>query len=154
MSAIRNVEQVRDRLETCAPRGEWVTPARHETLGPAKGAYVLVLRMDRAVPISIKTLPANRLNPGLYLYAGSAYGAGGLTARLKRHFDVNKTLHWHVDHLTTQAAELAAHAVPDANECELADKMLSAGGFEVAVAGFGSSDCRGCRSHLFKACHD
>lgn len=154
MSVIDSFEQVRERLAACAPGGEWVTPARHDALGSAKGAYLLVLRMERAVPIGIRTLPARRFAPGLYLYAGSAYGSGGLAARLKRHFDTNKALHWHVDHLTTQATGLAAHAVPDGNECQLADKVLSAGGFEVAVAGFGSSDCRGCRSHLLKAYQD
>ncbi len=104
------------------------------------------------MPLSlrIRTLPQVVLVAGRYVYAGSARGPGGIRARVGRHLRRGKRPHWHVDHLTEAAAGLQAIAVPGGDECALIDTLLAAGGCEVALAGFGSTDCRTCPGHLLR----
>ncbi|WP_296520394.1 DUF123 domain-containing protein [Rhodoplanes sp.] len=87
-----------------------------------------------------KTLPAGR-----YLYCGSARGPGGLRARIARHLRRRKTLRWHVDRLTTRGTVFAVWAIPGGDECDLVARLAA---LPVPLPGFGSSDCRRCRSHL------
>lgn len=119
-----------------------------DTLSAGKGAYLLLIRLAAPLPLAISTLPPARLMPGDYVYCGSARGAGGIRARLRRHFSTNKRCHWHVDHLTLAASHLWASAVPDGDECQLAASLLSSGRFSIPVDGFGASDCRRCAAHL------
>lgn len=126
----------------------WLLPGALDRLGKQPGAYLLALRLDVRAPLDIKRLRVRALQPGVYLYTGSARGGGGIAARLKRHFRQDKKIHWHIDRLTVRAAALTALAVPHGNECTLAQKLLGSGRFESAAAGFGSSDCRTCDSHL------
>ncbi|MBU7005001.1 MAG: DUF123 domain-containing protein [Theionarchaea archaeon] len=84
---------------------------------------------------------------GIYCYVGSAFGPGGLKARVSRHLRHEKPLRWHIDYLTT-----SSHFVPrkvfasdKRAECDLA--FLLAEIFR-GHSGFGSSDCR-CPTHLF-----
>ena len=85
------------------------------------------------------------LRAGYYFYAGSACGPGGLKARVARHMRRPKLNHWHVDQISAVAEVVGAFIWPGGNEGALAE--LSAK-FGTAVAGFGSSDCRRCNSHL------
>ncbi len=41
------------------------------------------------------------LRQGYYIYVGSAFGPGGVNARVSRHFRNTKKLHWHIDYLRT-----------------------------------------------------
>lgn len=128
--------------------GHWVTPdgiGKTPTFG---GAYVLVLRLDKAIHIEFSRVTFDQLVPGSYIYVGSARGSGGIRARIKRHFRYDKKAHWHIDWLTMHAVEMAALAVADGHECELVDTLLNSHRFEVAVPGFGSTDCSRCESHL------
>jgi Uri superfamily endonuclease len=128
--------------------GLWVTPDGIGKMPTFGGAYVLVLRLDRAIRIEFPRVTCDQLMPGWYVYLGSAKGSGGIRARIKRHFQCEKTAHWHIDRLTVHAVEMAALAVADGHECELLGKLLKSLKFKVAVAGFGSTDCRLCESHL------
>ena len=114
----------------------------------ASGAYLLriVLAKPRLLP---RPLPSAMLEAGVYLYAGSARGPGGIRARCARHLRRDKTLRWHVDRLTTAADSVSAAAFPGASECDLVEAVLARGA-TVPVAGFGSSDCRRCRAHLLR----
>ena len=141
-------DRVRTRLAAAGLDGHWIVPGETDGLRGLKGAYVLTIQLDRALPVGAGRESAGHLPPGTYLYAGSAHGAGGLAARLRRHFRTDKKIHWHIDRLTLQAGGLAALAVVDGNECRLVAQLLSAGGFRIALDGFGSTDCRTCRSHL------
>lgn len=58
--------------------------------------------------------------------------------------------HWHVDRLTVAAARIAALPVVGGGECGLVGLMLRSPGFEVALAGFGNTDCRACETHLLR----
>ena len=119
-----------------------------EPLPTGPGAYVLILDVERSLPLRVATLPRIHLPPGRYAYVGSAKGPGGIRARVRRHLKQDKKRHWHVDHLTAGARvdEVIAH--PGAEECDLVDRLLAKRGATSPVAGFGSSDCKRCASHL------
>ena len=55
------------------------------TLPDIRGAYALVLRLAHETRLDIATLGRPLLPAGLYLYAGSAWGPGGIRARVRRH---------------------------------------------------------------------
>ena len=114
------------------------------------GAYLLLIGLANPVSLSLPRLPAAKLNPGQYVYAGSARGPGGIRARLARHLRQGKKRHWHVDHLTESAAALAAFPVPNGKECALVRALVESGGYDTPLPGFGSSDCRRCASHLLQ----
>lgn len=112
-----------------------------------KGAYALVLYFTRPVTF-VHQGRSCTLGPGWLVYAGSAYGPGGVGARLRRHFRQDKKQHWHVDRLTTRADSLAAFALEGGSECAVVHRLLASGEFSVPIDGFGSSDCPSCRAHL------
>ncbi len=109
-----------------------------------KGAYALLILLDAPLPAGAGRNAAI-LQPGRYIYCGSAKGPGGLMARLARHMRREKQAHWHVDQLTGAGKTLGAWAVPGGDECAL-NAELSA--LPMPLEGFGSSDCPRCKSHL------
>lgn len=111
----------------------------------AAGAYVLVVSLPAPLAVRLGGAAPARLPAGRYLYCGSAYGPGGLRARLTRHFRTDKTIRWHIDQLTTEAVVLGAWALAGRDECDCVRRLdfLSA-----PIDGFGASDCLQCRSHL------
>jgi len=112
---------------------------------PARpGAYALWLRL--AAPLSATAGRGSAiLQPGDYLYCGSANGPGGLRARLARHVRKEKRAHWHVDQLTGAGDVLGAFIVEGGSECALNAALSD---FPAPLPGFGSSDCPRCVSHL------
>ncbi len=134
-----------------------------ETLPALPGAYVLLIGLESSVPAP-PCLGGFLLPPGLYAYAGSAYGPGGLRARVGRHIRRDKTKRWHVDALTSTGAWVWARVWsvhPDSlpasdaaspllipNECTLARDLAAFPGAAIPVPGFGASDCPGCAAHL------
>jgi len=112
------------------------------------GAYVLLVGIEREVTISCTGREMISLKAGWYAYCGSAKGPGGLKARVGRHFKLDKTRHWHIDHLTNGESTLAVLTVAEGDECALVQSLVESGVFTPAVSGFGSSDCRTCKSHL------
>ena len=113
------------------------------------GAYLLVLALDRRLDLAIGGRPAS-LAPGLYAYCGSAYGPGGLAARLARHLRLGKKPHWHVDRLTAAGRVVAVYAQPGGSECALLAALRALPGTGIPLPGFGSSDCRRCPAHLVR----
>lgn len=83
-----------------------------------------------------------------YLYLGSAFGPGGLVARLRHHLRYAQRAHWHIDYLRREArvVEVWVTRDPERLECVWFAAALRLRGAR-AVAGFGSSDCA-CASHL------
>ena len=115
---------------------------------PLPGAYVLAVELAAApLAVTLPNRPAASLGPGHYLYCGSARGPGGLRARLSRHMRRGKTIRWHIDRLTETGAVLGAWFFPGGDECELVATLSS---LPVPIAGFGSTDCARCRSHLLQ----
>lgn len=110
------------------------------------GTYIAVFSLLGRRRIQVGKLGCFWFEPGLYLYVGSAQR--NLCARLERHSRREKPLRWHVDYLSVQAKMLGAMLVPGSREreCELARELGQV--YELAVPGFGASDCR-CGGHLF-----
>lgn len=128
--------------------GDWIAQDKADSLPADKGAYVLVLDLQKPADLRIKASELPSLPVGIYAYLGSARGPGGLRARLRRHFSSDKKIHWHVDHLTLRAHEMWALPVVGGDECKLVETLLKSPAFQVAVPRFGSTDCRRCESHL------
>ncbi len=86
---------------------------------------------------------------GFYVYIGSAFGAGGVAARLSRHFRMIKSKHWHIDYLREISTPLSAWVSYDSIRWEhnWAEQLTNHREF-MGILGFGCSDCN-CRSHLF-----
>ncbi|NQV61508.1 MAG: GIY-YIG nuclease family protein [Alphaproteobacteria bacterium] len=112
------------------------------------GAYALLIELSQPFTLPIARLGRPTLAPGLYVYCGSAYGPGGLAARVGRHLRRGKAIRWHVDHLTETGKVLDVLCVPDGSECELVRRLGRMADAGAPVAGFGSSDCQQCTSHL------
>lgn len=112
------------------------------------GAYVLLIELTVPLALDIPRLGTTMLAPGRYAYCGSAYGPGGLRARIGRHLRRNKSQRWHVDRLTAAGRVVGLRTVPGGQECTLLGDLLDLPGVSVPVPGFGSSDCRTCPAHL------
>lgn len=123
-------------------------PAWQDDFPGQTGAYVILVELVAALPLDGPRLAAQSLAPGRYAYCGSAYGPGGLRARLRRHLRPDKQVRWHVDRLTRAGRVIALSAVPGGSECDLFARLLALPGVTVPVPGFGSSDCRRCPAHL------
>jgi sugar fermentation stimulation protein A len=111
-----------------------------------RGNYLLVLKLNRSRKITIGKLGDFSLQPGYYVYVGSAMG--NLSARMERHRRLRKRHHWHIDYLRAEAEFQAVLAIRSSIslECQIAEKMK--GLCDWFQPGFGSSDCS-CPSHLF-----
>ncbi|MDP6876173.1 MAG: GIY-YIG nuclease family protein [Alphaproteobacteria bacterium] len=112
------------------------------------GAYALLIRLPRRLKLSVERLRHPVLDPGCYVYCGSARGPGGLAARVGRHLRRDKALRWHVDYLTASGRIIDVICRPDGSECALVRHYGQLPGVSTPVPGFGSSDCRQCKSHL------
>lgn len=130
--------------------GHWAVPQDVQALDAFKGAYLLLLHLDRIDGLHLPPRVSGSVKPGWFVYAGSANGGGGVRQRLSRHFRTDKKIHWHIDHLSVLADDSLALAVPDGGECDLAARLVETGEFVSVIPGFGSSDCRHCDSHLLQ----
>ncbi|GAG30571.1 unnamed protein product [marine sediment metagenome] len=110
------------------------------------GVYIAVFYMPKDRKIQIGQLGRFRFHQGVYFYVGSAQL--NLSARIERHNRKKKTLRWHIDYLSAKVEMLGAITIPGPREleCQLAKEL--GGMFELAVPGFGASDCR-CVGRFF-----
>lgn len=113
------------------------------------GAYALMLELAEPV-IFCRSNELHQFEPGRYVYAGSAYGPGGMRARVGRHFRKGEVIRWHIDHLTRRAATLQAILIEGGPECDIVKALVATGECRIPLRGFGSTDCRRCRSHLLQ----
>ncbi len=113
-----------------------------------KGAYLLFIELAVPLQLALPMRPPTTLPPGRYAYAGSAYGPGGLRARIARHLRKDKTQRWHIDRLTAAGDVIAVQVEVGGSECALFEDLRARAGASVPVPRFGSSDCRRCPAHL------
>ena len=74
-----------------------------ERIGSGPGTYVLILFAARAKSLTIGSLGKYKFPRGYYGYIGSAFGPGGLRARLTHHLKASSKPLWHIDYLRRQA---------------------------------------------------
>lgn len=116
---------------------------------PQSGTYVLILGSDSSASIEVGRWGTLDIRPGYYLYIGSAFGPGGVRARVSRHCRELKPRHWHIDYLREHADLVSIWYSHDPVRLEhrWAETVSAMGGME-PVMGFGCTDCK-CASHLF-----
>jgi Uri superfamily endonuclease len=114
-----------------------------------KGIYVLILYLPHRRTIRIGRLGEFNFSGGYYAYVGSAFGPGGLAARLGHHLRRCRNPRWHIDYLRRQAGISEIWVTGQHRELEhtWAAMLPQMSASRMPVAGFGSSDCR-CSSHL------
>lgn len=110
----------------------------------------MILETARRAIVTVGRLHDLDLRPGFYAYVGSALGSGGLYARITRHLDPARPLHWHIDYLKPATRIVEVWYVVDTVRREHAWAKALAGipNASIPTPGFGSSDCR-CPAHLF-----
>ena len=118
------------------------------TLPNTSGTYILLLYLRKRTYITVGYLGLIPFTRGWYAYVGSAFGPGGLAARLSRHLRQEKKYRWHIDYLRAAATpkQIWYSEADESLEHLWADNLLGAKG--LPIVGFGCSDCR-CPSHLF-----
>ena len=113
------------------------------------GTYAVALRLAAGAQIQVGALGSRRFPQGFYLYVGSAWGPGGLRARLRRHLAGSGIQHWHIDYLREHAHPVALWLAPNARvECAWASWLAEQDFVEIIVPRFGASDCT-CPAHLY-----
>ena len=89
------------------------------------------------------------IKPGFYTYVGSAFGPGGVKARVLRHYRTDKFRHWHIDYLREFVTPVCTWYSYDRRKLEHRWAQAFAGMTAASpVKRFGCSDCN-CSSHLF-----
>jgi Uri superfamily endonuclease len=113
------------------------------------GTYALLMHAAGGGGLQIGRLGRLQLHPGFYVYVGSAFGPGGLPARLLHHLKPACQPHWHIDYLrpATRLVEVWYSHDRTVQEHAWATGIRRMRSASTPLAGFGSSDCR-CPSHL------
>ncbi len=103
-----------------------------------KGTYALVIRLSKSEKIRIGRLGTFVFPSGFYVYVGSAFGPGGIEARVSRHLRKNKRKHWHIDYLLDKSEVTSIFFVRKKCEEKLAESLLEHGW--MVAPNFGASD--------------
>ncbi|MEJ2726917.1 MAG: GIY-YIG nuclease family protein [Deltaproteobacteria bacterium] len=116
---------------------------------PQPGTYALVMRCSSHQYVAVGKRGRLRLRPGFYVYVGSAFGPGGLKARIAHHMKISKKPHWHMDYLRPALTLKEIWFTYDSShrEHQWAGVLAGSRGATIPFSGFGASDCR-CKSHL------
>ncbi len=116
-----------------------------------RGYYALIMKVSSRLVVRTRGGRVFNLDPGIYVYLGSAKGPGGIRARVARHLRRNKKAHWHIDYLTSHPS-VEIHAVlsftgEEADmESLLAQRLIDK---LKPIPGFGSTDKRNDPTHLY-----
>ena len=116
------------------------------------GCYSLIIELKRKKTIRVGRSGEAVFPAGTYVYTGSAMS--GLGARLKRHCNRKKKIHWHIDYLLTlpeaRVQKIILYPAAPGQECRQNKRIAARPGAAVILNNFGASDCKsGCSSHLF-----
>ena len=111
------------------------------------GCYQILIHLDKSRKIRIGKLGLYDFPAGWYIYTGS--GMRGLSARIERHLQKKKKLHWHIDFLLqfTQVKGVKKCLTRIRKECSLNARIFAQSKAIIVVRKFGSTDCR-CVTHL------
>jgi Uri superfamily endonuclease len=117
-----------------------------------KGTYILIASVAQMKRVKIGSLGQFGIVPGFYAYVGSAFGAGGLRARIGHHLESTAAPHWHIDYLLgiAEPIEVWFSTASQKLEHHWAGLLEKTPNFRISIARFGSSDYHRSRSsHLF-----
>ena len=114
------------------------------------GTYALVMACSSDQRIEVGKLGPLHLQSGFYVYVGSAFGPGGLKARIAHHVKISERPHWHIDYLRPAMDLTEIWFTYDSRhrEHQWAGVLANFGHTTTPISGFGASDCH-CISHLF-----
>lgn len=115
-----------------------------------RGTYALILEAGVNKSIKVGKLGKLDIEPGFYIYIGSAFGPGGLKARLRHHLKPATKPHWHIDYLRRFARVIEIWYTDDGRRREQ-DWVVNVEKLPATLMvhpGFGASDSRNI-SHLF-----
>jgi len=119
-----------------------------ERLPAEPGSYALVLHSAARRTIRVGALGRVTIPSGFLIYVGSAFGPGGIRARVGRHARKSKPAHWHIDYVRRHVAleEVWWTTATARQEHQWARRLARR--LVAAAPGFGASDCR-CPTHLY-----
>ena len=105
--------------------------------------------------ITVGRLGEQLFLPGFYAYCGSAFGPGGLKARLSHHLCKSERPRWHIDYLKNIATGTAIWYATETENHEhlFAAHLTALPGAEIVISRFGASDCN-CPAHLVYFPHE
>lgn len=120
------------------------------------GAYALQLHLSHSQQIQVGKFARTIFPAGNYIYLGSAFGPGGLRARLGRHLRGTGKPHWHIDYLRCKAEVQTVGYVLAGQEnsqqpleCIWSQALAGFSEAFIPLTGFGAGDCHsGCQAHL------
>jgi Uri superfamily endonuclease len=118
------------------------------------GSYIIVGELLNESWMNSGPFCGQLLPSGYYFYSGSAFGSGGLRARIGRHLNSGTRKFWHFDHIKEiiKIREIWYSILGLTNlECQFIMKFQSLESASFPILKFGSSDCRfGCPAHLVR----
>lgn len=119
------------------------------SLSSQPGTYVLIGQALQCFDVSIGRLGRLNGHRGYYGYVGSAFGSGGLRARIRHHLQPVSRPHWHFDYLHRHMTILQIWYSLDLQPREhlWARLLLDLPGGKTPLKRFGASDCA-CPTHL------
>ena len=114
------------------------------------GTYALILSAAADELLQIGRLGQLHVRSGFYVYVGSAFGPGGVHARVAHHRRPAARPHWHIDYLRVVAHLTAIWYTYDTlhREHQWAAVLQRICGASIPLQRFGASDCT-CASHLY-----
>lgn len=113
------------------------------------GTYALILYSEHAFKLEVGKLGNMTGDAGYYIYCGSAFGPGGVAARVKHHLKITERPHWHIDYLRKllRLSEVWYCYDSQKREHDWSSILASYPNASMPMYGFGSSDCS-CETHL------
>jgi Uri superfamily endonuclease len=113
------------------------------------GTYIVIFQNDTRSSIAVGRWGVLIAYPGYYSYIGSAFGPGGVRARVRRHCRTEKPVRWHVDYLSGVMHPFEAwYSYAPFHLEHLWSRSFAAMSGATPIKGFGCSDCN-CDTHLY-----
>ncbi len=114
------------------------------------GTYALVFTCNKTRAVEIGKLGTLNVQPGYYIYIGSAFGPGGIKGRVGHHLRQQPRAHWHVDYLKPHCSllEIWIEYSDHKHEVQWARSLSECKNTATPMNGFGASDTAAA-SHLF-----
>ncbi|WP_455202658.1 GIY-YIG nuclease family protein, partial [Kaarinaea lacus] len=115
-----------------------------------KGTYALIFQANTAFVCNVGKHHNFEGKVGRYIYVGSAFGPGGVRARIIHHLKTSSKPHWHLDYIRPYIQPVAVCFCYSSKrqEHQWAAVVGKIAGAQTPMHNFGSTDCT-CPSHLF-----